>query len=85
LFDFRRRQPGRKAELLIRAKTDRCLEATHRKLFEELAAAPLVYSSELIRGDWSGVVRGATGVMSGLGRGADGWLVCREGVVQGCG
>jgi len=41
LFDFRRRQTGRKAELLIRAKTDRCLEATQRKLFEELAAAPL--------------------------------------------
>lgn len=41
LFDFRRRQTGRKAELLIRAKTDRCLEATEVKLFEELAAAPL--------------------------------------------
>jgi len=40
LFDFRRRQTGRKAELLIRAKTDRCLEATGHKLFEELAAAP---------------------------------------------
>lgn len=41
LFDFRRRQSGRKAELLIRAKTDRCLETTEAKLFEELAAAPL--------------------------------------------
>jgi len=41
LFDFRRRQTGPKAELLVRAKTDRCLEATARKLFEELAAAPL--------------------------------------------
>jgi hypothetical protein len=41
LFDFRRRQTGRKADLLIRAKTDRCLEATEVKLFEELAAAPL--------------------------------------------
>lgn len=41
LFDFRRRQKGPKAELLIRAKTDRCLEATERKLFAELAAAPL--------------------------------------------
>lgn len=41
LFDFRRRQTGGKAELLIRAKTDRCLEATEVKLFEELAAAPL--------------------------------------------
>jgi len=41
LFDFRRRQSGRKAELLIRAKTDRCLEETERKLFAELAAAPL--------------------------------------------
>jgi hypothetical protein len=44
LFDFRRRQTGRKAELLIRAKTDRCLETTERKLFEELAAAPLAKS-----------------------------------------
>ena len=41
LFDFRRRQSGRKAELLIRAKTDRCLETGEAKLFEELAAAPL--------------------------------------------
>ena len=41
LFDFRRRQTGRKADLLIRAKTDRCLEETEVKLFEELAAAPL--------------------------------------------
>lgn len=41
LFDFRRRQTGRKAELLIRAKTDRCLEDTERKLFAEPAAAPL--------------------------------------------
>jgi hypothetical protein len=41
LFDFRRRQKGKKAELLVRAKTDRCLEQTDRKLFAELAAAPL--------------------------------------------
>ena len=41
LFDFRRRQTGKKADLLIRAKTDRCLEETEHKLFEELAAAPL--------------------------------------------
>jgi len=41
LFDFRRRQAGKKADLLIRAKTDRCLEDTERKLFTELAAAPL--------------------------------------------
>jgi hypothetical protein len=41
LFDFRRRQTGKKADLLIRAKTDRCLEETERKLFAELAAAPL--------------------------------------------
>ncbi len=41
LFDRRRRQTGRKAELLIRAKTDRCLEGTDQKLFDELAAAPL--------------------------------------------
>jgi len=41
LFHFRRSQTGRKAELLVRAKNDRCLEGTDRKLFQELAAAPL--------------------------------------------
>jgi hypothetical protein len=41
LFHFRRSQTGRKAELLIRAKTDRCLQDTEQKLFAELAAAPL--------------------------------------------
>jgi hypothetical protein len=41
LFDRRRRQTGRKAELLVRANYDRCLEGSERKLFAELAAAPL--------------------------------------------
>ena len=41
LFDLRRRQTGRKAELLVRAKWDRCLEGSDQKLFAELAAAPL--------------------------------------------
>lgn len=41
LFDYRRRLPGKKAELLVRAKWDRSLEGTDEKLFEELAAAPL--------------------------------------------
>ncbi len=41
LFDYRRRLPGRKAELLVRAKWDRSLEGSEKKLFEELAAAPL--------------------------------------------
>jgi len=41
LFHFRRSAAGRKAELLVRAKTDRCLEETDQKLFAELAAAPL--------------------------------------------
>lgn len=41
LFDLRRRLPGTKAELLVRAKWDRCLEGTDEKLFPELAAAPL--------------------------------------------
>ena len=41
LFDLRRRQTGRKAELLVRANWDRCLEGSDRKLFAELAAAPL--------------------------------------------
>jgi hypothetical protein len=42
LFDFRRSQSGRKAELLVRAKTDRCLEGTDRKLFKDLALSALV-------------------------------------------
>jgi len=41
LFDLRRCQQGPKAELLVRARYDRCLEGSDRKLFEELAAAPL--------------------------------------------
>lgn len=41
LFDHRRRLPGKKAELLVRAKWDRSLEGTDEKLFQELAAAPL--------------------------------------------
>jgi hypothetical protein len=41
LFDLRRRQMGRKAELLVRAKWDRCLEGSEQKLFAQLAAAPL--------------------------------------------
>jgi hypothetical protein len=41
LFDLRRRQTGHKAELLVRAKFDRCLEGSDQKLFQELAAAPL--------------------------------------------
>jgi len=40
LFDLRRGQAGRKAELLVRAKFDRCLEESDQKLFDELAAAP---------------------------------------------
>ena len=40
LFDLRRRQTDRKAELLVRAKFDRCLEGSDQKLFEQLAAAP---------------------------------------------
>jgi hypothetical protein len=40
LFDRRRGQAGRKAELLVRAKFDRCLEESDQKLFDELAAAP---------------------------------------------
>jgi hypothetical protein len=41
LFDRRRCQQGPKAELLVRAQYDRCLEGSDRKLFEELATAPL--------------------------------------------
>lgn len=40
LFDLRRGQTGRKAELLVRAKFDRCLEESDQKLFDELAVAP---------------------------------------------
>jgi len=41
LFDHRRQRRGRKADLLVRAQCNRCLEGTARKLFAELAAAPL--------------------------------------------
>ena len=41
LFDLRSQHAGPKADLLVRAKTDRCLEGAGRKLFAELAAAPL--------------------------------------------
>lgn len=41
LFDLHRRLPGKKPDLLVRAKCDRRLEATERKLFAELAEAPL--------------------------------------------
>ncbi len=40
LFDYRRRQSGPKAELLVRAKWDRQLADTEATLFAELAAAP---------------------------------------------
>ena len=47
LFDLRRRQTGRKAELLVRANWDRCLEGSEQKLFEQLAAAPLAKTVSL--------------------------------------
>lgn len=43
LFDFRRRQTTRKPELLVRAKTDRCLEGSDQKLFEQLAHCPVAH------------------------------------------
>jgi hypothetical protein len=47
LFDLRRCQQGPKAELLVRARYDRCLEGSDRKLFEELASAPLAKTISL--------------------------------------
>jgi len=47
LFDLRRRQPGAKADLLVRAKHDRGLEGTDEKLFAELAAAPVAKTMSL--------------------------------------
>jgi hypothetical protein len=41
LFDRRRQHPGKKADLLVRSKSDRCLEDTENKLWAELAATPL--------------------------------------------
>ena len=41
LFDLRRRLPGKKADLLVRAKWNRSLDGSNHKLFEELAATPL--------------------------------------------
>lgn len=47
LFDLHRRLPGKKPELLVRARCDRCLEDTERKLFAELAEAPLAGTVKL--------------------------------------
>ena len=47
LFDYRRRQSGAKADLLVRAKWDRRLEGTDATLFAELAAAPLARSVKI--------------------------------------
>jgi hypothetical protein len=47
LFDQRRQHTGKKADMLVRAKSDRCLEGTERKLFAELAAAPLAQRMKL--------------------------------------
>jgi Domain of unknown function (DUF4338)/Transposase DNA-binding len=47
LFDLRRRQPGAKADLLVRARWDRTLEGTDAKLFAELAAAPLAQTMKI--------------------------------------
>jgi hypothetical protein len=41
LFDLHRQLAGKKPDLLVRAKCDRCLEDTERKLFAELAQAPV--------------------------------------------
>ena len=41
LFDLQRRRPGKKPDLLVRARCNRRLEETERKLFAELAGAPL--------------------------------------------
>lgn len=47
LFDLHRQLAGKKPELLVRAKCDRRLEDTERKLFEELAQAPLAAKATL--------------------------------------
>lgn len=47
LFDYRRRQAGPKADLLIRAKWDRQLADTNATLFAELAAAPLAQTVKI--------------------------------------
>ncbi|MBI4623414.1 MAG: hypothetical protein HY736_09395 [Verrucomicrobia bacterium] len=41
LFDLHRQLAGKKPDLLVRAKCDRCLKETERKLFAELAQAPV--------------------------------------------
>ena len=53
-------------------------KAVHRNPFQPFVLR-LVYSFELIRGVWSGVVGGVTWRMSWLGRGSEGGLVCRDG------
>ena len=47
LFDYRRRQSGAKADLLVRAKWDRRLEGTDATLFAELAATPVARSVKI--------------------------------------
>jgi hypothetical protein len=47
LFDLRRQHSGKKADVLVRAKSDRCLEDTSRHLFAEMAAAPLAQRMKL--------------------------------------
>jgi hypothetical protein len=47
LFDHRRQCQGRKADLLVRAQCNRCLEGTERKLFAALASAPVALRMQL--------------------------------------
>jgi hypothetical protein len=47
LFDLHRQLAGKKPDLLVRAKYDRCLEDSARKLFDELAQAPLATKATL--------------------------------------
>lgn len=47
LFDFRRRLPGPKADLLVRAKCDRHLAESDATLFPTLAAAPLAQTLKI--------------------------------------
>ena len=47
LFDRRRLHPGKKAGLLVRSKSDRCLEGTESKLWAALAAAPLAQQMKI--------------------------------------
>ena len=69
----------------VKFTTNDTWRSVANSLFEWLRGQLLLYSFELNRGVWIGMVGGGTRLMSWLCHGSDGGLVCRAGVVVGCG